>query len=355
MDIISVVIPVYNSARYLRECVDSVLGQSNAALDVILVDDGSTDESPAICAEYAARDSRVRFFEPGAVGVGAARNCGIARARGKYLMFADSDDVCEAGLAEGLIRGMGPASGETGPGEQETPPRGSRLALCGITVTDPDGMETGAFREEEVTGTVPVREYARKVLAKWQSNPLCGGVYCKLFEMELLNRYNIRFEEQETYAEDFLFNLAYLEHAEEVTILPEALYRYRMGRSGSLTEENRKAMDPEAVRARRKQVIRAYEDVFEGLGLAEECAGEIRAFRLKNVTDIVEMAVKQGVKGKDFARWMKAAREDAGEDFSGVPGKYRVALTLLKKGRYRLLRGYETARREVRKIRGRER
>lgn len=353
MDIISVVIPVYNSAKYLRECVESVLGQSYAGLDVILVDDGSTDESPAICAEYAARDSRVRFFEPGAIGVGAARNYGIDRARGKYLMFADSDDVCEAGLAERLIRGRAPAAGE--PGTGEAAPQGNRLVLCGITVTDAEGTETGAFREEAVTGTVPVREYARKVLAKWQNNPLCGGVYCKLFETETLKQHNIRFEEKETYAEDFLFNLAYLKHTEEVTILPEALYRYRMGRSGSLTEGNMKTADPEAVWARRKQVIRAYTEVFEGLGLAEECAGEIRAFRLKNVTDIVEMAVKQGAKGAAFARWMAAARGDVGEDFSGVPGKYRVTLRLMKKGRYRLLRGYEMARREVRKIRGRER
>ena len=348
MEVISIVIPIYNSAGYLRECVESVLGQSYPALDVILVDDGSTDESPAICAEYAARDPRVRLFQPGPVGVGAARNYGISRAKGKYLMFADSDDLCEATLAARLMS----ARVDWEPPETEGPKSGS-LALCGIRMTDMDGQELGTFREEDSWGTV--QDYLRKVLSKWQSNPLCGGVYCKLFETEIVNRFGIRFEENETYAEDFLFNLAYLRHTAYVTVLPDTLYRYRTGRSGSLTEENRKSADPEAVWARRRQVIRAFEELYAGYGMETECAETIRAFRLKNVTDVVEMAVKRELSREEFATWMKPLREDLGKDFSAAPGKYRVTLKLLSRGRYGLLRGYETARRQVRKIRGRER
>ena len=347
MDVISVVIPVYNSERYLRECLDSVTGQTWRDLDVILVDDGSTDGSPGICREYAERDGRVRFFRPEPAGVGATRNYGITMAKGRFLMFVDSDDVCEPELAERLLAARTVRS----PGE-DVPPT---LALCGMTVTDEKGKATGAFREDGVSVRIPVREYVRDVLAKWQSNPLCGGVYCKLFETDVLNRYGIRFEENETYAEDFLFNLAYLARVEEVTTLPDTLYRYRAGRSGSLTEENRKAADPEAVWARRLEVVRAYEAAFARCGLAEECAAEIRAFYLKNVTDVVEMAVKQGAKGKDFAAWMEPLRKGLGSDFSAAPGKYRVSLGMLKQGRYGLLRGYEAARRRLRMIRGRER
>lgn len=346
METISVVIPVYNSARYLRECVDSVLEQSYRDLDVILVDDGSSDESPSVCAEYASRDSRVRFFRLEPVGVGAARNFGISKAMGKYLIFVDSDDVCEASLAEQLVVGREQAESES-----------CVLSLCGITVTNPEGRETGAFREDGISGRVPVREYVRKVLTKWQSNPLCGGVYCKLFETEILNRYDVRFEENETYAEDFLFNLAYLAHVDEVTILPDCLYRYRVGRSGSLTEENMQAVDPETVWTRRRQVMRAYEDVFAGLGLGNECADAIRAYRLKNTTDVVEIAVRQGVRGEAFAAWMAPLRkelETLGE-LDGVPGKYQVTLKLLRSGRYGLLREYEAMRRRVRILRGRER
>lgn len=344
METISVVIPVYNSAQYLRECVDSVLGQSYANLDVILVDDGSTDESPDVCKEYAAGDSRVRFFQLEPLGVGAARNYGISQAKGKYLMFVDSDDVCEQTLAEQLLAARKEASTEE-----------CILALCGILVTDADGKETGTFRENTVTGVASLQDYIRKVLAKWQHNPLCGGVYCKLFETDILRKHDIRFEEATTYAEDFLFNLHYLKHVDSVVVLPDALYRYRVGRSGSLTEENQKVADPEAIWARRQQVIAAYKDVFKQYGLSEECASAIRAFRLKNVTDMVEMAVKKGVNGKAFAEWMEPLKKEVGEDLSGVPGKYRVTLKLLEAGQYRLLRGYENMRRKVRMIRGRER
>ena len=349
METISVVIPVYNSAKYLRECMESVLDQSYRDLDIILVDDGSTDESPVICREYAEKDTRVRFFQLEPVGVGAARNYGISQTKGKYLMFVDSDDVCEADLAERLLLAQLVA------GSEDT----CALSICGITVTDATGKETGAFQENGVSVLMPVQDYIRDILSKWQSNPLCGGVYCKLFETEVLNKYNIRFEENETYAEDFLFNLAYLKHVDEVTMLPDTLYRYRVGRSGSLTEENMQAADPEAVWARRKQVIAAYEDVFTGAGLEKECKDAIRAFELKNVTDIVEMAVKRGIKGKEFEAWMAPLRKEL-EDMGGsgrplVPGKYRVTLSLLSKGQYGLLRGYEAARRRVRIIRGRER
>ena len=347
METISVVIPVFNSAAYLRECVDSVLGQSYSALDVILVDDGSSDESPEICREYTERDSRVRFLRPEPMSVGAARNYGIDHANGKYLMFVDSDDVCEPALAETLLRNRGDEGS------------GSVLPICGILVTDADGKETGAFREETATGRMSVQDYIRNILGKWQSNPLCGGVYCKLFETDVLRQHGIRFEEKTTYAEDFLFNLAYLSHGDFVTVLSDTLYRYRIGRSGSLTEKNLQKADPEEIWKRRKQVIRAYEDVFRQYGLAEECEGAIRAFRLKNVTDVVEMAVRQDARGEEFAAWMAPLREylqqEAGKGFSEVPGKYRMTLRFLNAGQYELLREYEKTRRKIRILRGRER
>ena len=353
METISVVIPVYNSAGYLRECVDSVLGQTYPALDVILVDDGSTDESPEICARYAGDDSRVRFYQLDPVGVGATRNFGVSAARGKFLMFVDSDDVCDPSLAESLMAARVDWNSLT----PENTENGS-LVLCGIRMTDPDGKETGTFREERSWGTV--RDYLKNVLNRWQSNPLCGGVYCKLFETEIIKKYGIRFEQNETYAEDFMFNLAYLAHVNHVTVVPDTLYRYRTGRSGSLTDGNRKASDPEAVWARRRQVVEAYEAVYTQYGMETECADAIRVFYLKNITDVVEMAVRQATDRKGFAAWMDPLRRDMrkepyGPDFSGMPGKYRVTLSLLKRRRYGLLRGYETARRQIRVMRGRER
>lgn len=92
MPAISVVIPVYNSAKYLRECLDSVVSQSFSNWEVVAVDDGSSDESPVILDEYAAKDARFKVIHKENGGVSAARNDGLAAAKGEYVLFIDSDD-----------------------------------------------------------------------------------------------------------------------------------------------------------------------------------------------------------------------------------------------------------------------
>ncbi len=90
---ISIIIPVYNASRYLAEALDSVLGQEGVDFEVVAVDDGSTDESPAILAEYARRDSRLQVITRENAGVSAARNAGIEASRGEYVSFVDADDI----------------------------------------------------------------------------------------------------------------------------------------------------------------------------------------------------------------------------------------------------------------------
>jgi len=89
---ISIIIPVYNSEKYLKECIDSILSQTFLDFELVLVNDGSTDSSGKICDEYALKDSRVRVFHKENGGVSAARNTGIKAAKGKYVTFVDADD-----------------------------------------------------------------------------------------------------------------------------------------------------------------------------------------------------------------------------------------------------------------------
>lgn len=100
---ISVIIPVYNVEKYLHQCVDSVLNQTYKNLEVILVDDGSKDSSGKICDEYAAKDSRVVVIHKKNGGVSSARNVGISRATGKYIMYVDSDDWLELNAVENCM------------------------------------------------------------------------------------------------------------------------------------------------------------------------------------------------------------------------------------------------------------
>ena len=89
---VSIVVPVYNVEKYLKRCVNSLIGQSYSNLEILLVDDGSKDSSLSICKEYELKDSRIRVFHKENEGLGLTRNYGIERATGEYITFVDSDD-----------------------------------------------------------------------------------------------------------------------------------------------------------------------------------------------------------------------------------------------------------------------
>ena len=105
-ELISVIVPVYNVRSYLEKCFESVAGQNYRNLEIILVDDGSTDGSGALCEELARRDSRVRVIHKKNGGLGSARNAGIDAARGEILSFIDSDDWIEPGMYDTLTEIM---------------------------------------------------------------------------------------------------------------------------------------------------------------------------------------------------------------------------------------------------------
>lgn len=105
-DLISVIVPVYNVERYLRNCVDSLINQSYKKLEIILVDDGSPDNCASICDEYAARDPRVKVIHQKNKGLSGARNSGLLIAKGQYIGFVDSDDMISLYMYEILLNSL---------------------------------------------------------------------------------------------------------------------------------------------------------------------------------------------------------------------------------------------------------
>ena len=101
---VSVIIPVYNAERYLRECLDSVINQTLQDIEIICVDDGSTDNSLALLKEYQEKDNRIKILEQENKGAGAARNLGLQNSIGDYVIFFDSDDYCKKGTLELLYK-----------------------------------------------------------------------------------------------------------------------------------------------------------------------------------------------------------------------------------------------------------
>ena len=341
VDTVSVVIPVYNSAPFLPSCLDSMLSQTYPDIEILLIENGSTDDSPRICERYARQDARIRLLQGPHTGPGAARNCGIDAAAGRYVVFVDSDDLCEPELVERLA--------SAGAGKDAT------LALCGIQVMDEDGLFTETFAEAPASCTI--REYVAGPLAKWGSNPLCGAVYCKLFDIRILRDHHIFFEEDTSYAEDFCFNMAYLRHMENVIILPDLLYRYRCGRKGSVTEKNLRDSEFSPMWQRRLEVIRMYEDVYAFFGMSERCAPTVAAFRWLQMADMITLAVRRTPDYPSFHADMEILRNDrkGHEVPAGIPARARLSLRLLLSRHDRILWQYEYIRKKIRTMRGRER
>ena len=135
MEKISIIIPIYNVKEYLKRCVDSVLNQSYKNIEVILIDDGSTDGSEKICDEYAKKDKRVVVVHQKNSGVSASRNKGIELATGKYIGFVDSDDYIHKDMFEKLYNSLISTS--------------SSISMCNYQLLDVDEKpnDIGEFEE----------------------------------------------------------------------------------------------------------------------------------------------------------------------------------------------------------------
>ena len=106
MDKVSIVVPIYNTEKYLDECIESIVNQTYKNLEIILIDDGSKDKSPQMCDEWAKKDNRIKIIHKSNEGAGASRNRGIAVATGKFIYFVDSDDYIAPTLVEKCLNAI---------------------------------------------------------------------------------------------------------------------------------------------------------------------------------------------------------------------------------------------------------
>ena len=207
-DTISVIIPVYNVAAYLRQCLDSVLSQSHPYLEVIVIDDGSTDHSGAICDEYAALDSRIIVIHQKNGGAAAAKNAGLRIATGKYLSFVDSDDYLEPNAYSHML--------------QLLHTYGADVVQCAyrdvFQNTSIDRLLANAGE------TFDVRSYLRLYTVDWT----CGLMTDKLFVRALYD--GIFFEEGHKIDDEY-FTYCGIMNARKIVCDNFIIYNYRKRRS----------------------------------------------------------------------------------------------------------------------------
>ena len=224
---VTVVIPIYNVEGYLDRCVDTVVSQSYNNLEIILVDDGSTDSCPEICDGWAKKDSRIKVIHKENEGLGMARNTGIDNATGEYILFFDSDDYVDVTLVEKCV--------------SDARINGSDAVIFGYSNAFQDGrVENVKLRTKKTV--FEGAEIFNELLSGMYIYEMGFGSSCcmKMFSMEIINRENIRFKsEREIISEDSFFALEYFSKINKASIIDENLYFYYK-RTGSLTTSFRK-------------------------------------------------------------------------------------------------------------------
>lgn len=210
--LISIVIPVYNVEGYLRTCVDSVLSQSYGNFELLLVNDGSRDQSGAICDEYAAADSRVVVIHKENEGPSKTRNRGIEEAKGDWLMFVDSDDI----LAEGALQKMHDAMLSSG----------ADLCICGYERFR-DGWSLPSSLTTEPLQILQSRKELAAVYNQPKTNMFGVSIWAKLYRLDIIREHKIRFDTAISYEEDCVFNLDYFRYVDTTAVLPDIFYRWR--------------------------------------------------------------------------------------------------------------------------------
>jgi glycosyltransferase involved in cell wall biosynthesis len=212
MPVISVIVPVYNAEEVLHYCIDSIINQTYKEFELILVDDGSKDNSGKICDEYAEKDSRIKVVHKQNEGVSVARNTGITRATGKYICFVDSDDYLDEDYLEELIIA------------EEKYPDCDNI-WCGFkTVQDYNGSVT----QKVVSGEDgDISFYTVKDIMTLHAQWLDAMPWNKLFIRDIIIKNNIEFPKDLSLGEDLIFNLKYLNYSDKkIVIVNKMLYNY---------------------------------------------------------------------------------------------------------------------------------
>ncbi|MCM1076575.1 MAG: glycosyltransferase [Bacteroides sp.] len=220
---ISVIIPVYKVEKYLHLCIDSVLNQTFQDLEIILVDDGSPDNCPEICEEYARKDHRVKVIHKENAGLGMARNTGLDNACGKYVCFLDSDDALALNTLE-VCHGI--AVKEDADQVRFMFNRLNDISRADLKPIDTDSAYSiGVGRE----GLEPILNVISQIATELRFNAATNASACSaLFRRSIIVDNNIRFlSERRLMSEDFIFNLDFGVMCERIVYTTNPFYLYR--------------------------------------------------------------------------------------------------------------------------------
>ncbi len=219
--LVSVIIPAYQAGGTIRRCVESLLRQSFADIEVIVIDDGSRDDTLAVLRQMAAADTRLVVVHQDNAGVSAARNAGLALARGEWVAFADSDDY----VSEDYISLLLPQTDDVD------------FTVCSLANESADGRITSLYVLPDLPHADATRHSMSlgEAMTQLSVYQLCGPC-CKLFRRRIVTDFGIRFPDHMSFGEDTLFVFTYLQHVARVQAVNVAAYYYTHSRGDSLSQ-----------------------------------------------------------------------------------------------------------------------
>lgn len=218
MDKVSVVVPIYNAEKYISECIESIIYQTYKNLEIILINDGSSDNSIKICKQYAKNDDRIKLIDDENHGVSYARNKGIEEATGKYIIFIDSDDVIKENYIDVLIKTINSDINLD-------------LAVCTYEEIGLDERIIFNLNSSDMsllTGSLKKDYY---LIKDFLNTP-----WGKLYKLNIIKRYKIMFPNEHSIGEDQIFNYKYFLHVENYRFINKPMYLYMHRDNISLTK-----------------------------------------------------------------------------------------------------------------------
>ena len=205
MPTISVIIPVYNAEKFLHRCIDSILSQTYTDFELLLINDGSFDNSGEICNEYASKDARIKVFHKKNGGVSSARNLGLDNAKGEWITFVDADDWLEITALKKML--------ETADAD----------LIIGSVKFHPSGVRGNLLNENKRVA----RENLNELLINQIDHYSISGPWAKLYKTIIIENHKIRFDVSLCFGEDSIFVKEYLLHINSIRCINDLCYNYQ--------------------------------------------------------------------------------------------------------------------------------
>ena len=242
MSKVSIIVPVYNGEKVLPHCVESIINQNYKDIEILLIDDGSKDDSFKLISEYAEKDDRIIPVHKENSGVSSTRNLALSMATGDYIQFIDVDDWLPFDSTKLMVRAM----------KEDN----SDLVVADFyRVVEGKSTKKGSIRKG---GVISVKEYADKMLLT-PADFYYGVVWNKLYKKKIFDEYDVRFDEKISMSEDAIFNLQYLLHVSTISILKSPVYYY-VKTDGSLVAQN---LNIQGIITMKRNVIGYYENFYK--------------------------------------------------------------------------------------------